>query len=351
MKVPKSTPRQRGNYSALQPHKPAHAVQAPLRIGIVPTPDFTLMPLSCFIDFLRLSADESDFSRKIYCTWETLSHDLAPIRSSSGLPVMPTQTFGDPRAYDYVVLSGGLLHSSTAVPEALYRFIQACLDAQVPVVGLCTGQFILAELGCLDGKRCAVHFSMAQTLQQNFPKVIPVTDMPVVSDGGFITCPGGLAAINLAAHLVSMGCGQVRSHKALHYLLADRSFEEIKAHRDDVEIGLHCPDRRVVNAVGLMRQRSYELGSVAEIARSVGTTERELTRLFQKHVRIAPLAYWRKMRLGTAKWMVLNSARSVAQIAYECGFTDSSHLVNWFKKEYQTTPFKMRRQQSEMGVH
>lgn len=340
-----------GDYSKLKPSKPPPSIDVPLRIGIAPTPDFTLMPLSCFMDFLRLSADESDFSRKVYCTWETLSHDYAPIRSSSDVPVVPTKLFGDPREYDYVVICGGLLHSDKTIPEELYAFVRACLDAQVPVVGLCTGQFVLAALGCLDGKRCAVHFSLAQVMRENFPQVIPVTDTPVVSDGGFITCPGGLAAINLAAYLVSSACGSVRSHKALHYLLADRSFEEIQAFREDVEIGLHCPDRRVVNAVGLMRQKTYELGSVAEIAKAVGTAERELTRLFQKHLRMAPLLYWRKMRLSSAKWMVLNSARSVSQIAYECGFTDSSHLVNWFKREYNTTPYKLRKQQSDIGVH
>jgi transcriptional regulator GlxA family with amidase domain len=48
------------------------------------------------------------------------------------------------------------------------------------------------------------------------------------------------------------------------------------------------------------------------------------------------------MRLKTARWMVVNTDRSVAQIAYECGFTDSSHLIRWFKKSFGNTPTKMR---------
>jgi transcriptional regulator GlxA family with amidase domain len=343
--------RLRGDYSALRPGKEAPSVDAPLRIGIAPTPDFTLMSLSCFVEFLRLAADEGDYSRRIYCTWELLSHDTAPIRASCGFPMVPTKMFSDPRDYDFVVVHGGILHSTAPVPDALYRFVQACVKARVPVVGLCTGPFVLAELGYLDGKRCAVHFSLAPTMQQNFPKVIAVTDAAVVSDGGFITCPGGLAAINLAAHLVSSHCGEVRSHKALHYLMADRGFDAIQAMKQNPEIGLHCPDRRVVNAVGLMRQKAYEAGSIAEVARSTGTSERELNRLFKMHLGVAPLQYWRRMRLSTAKWMLLNSSRSVAQIAYECGFSDSSHLIHWFQREYQTSPTKLRRQQATLGVH
>lgn len=343
--------RLRGDYSSLQPGKPAPTVDLPLRIGIAPTPDFTLMSLSCFVEFLRLSADEGDFSRKIYCTWELLSHSTAPIRASCGFPMLPTRRFGDPRDYDFVVVHGGILHSPEPVPDELYRFVKRCVKARVPVVGLCTGPFVLAELGLLDDKHCAVHFSLAPAMRLNFPRVQVVTDAAVVSDGGFITCPGGLAALKLAAHLVSSHCGEVRAHKALHYLMADRGFDEIQAMGRDTELGLHCLDRRVVNAVGLMRQKSYETGSIASLARSVGASERELHRLFRLHLGVAPLQYWRRMRLSTAKWMLLNSSRSVAQIAYECGFSDSSHLIHWFQREFQTTPARLRQQQVALGVH
>ncbi|WP_175687669.1 hypothetical protein [Burkholderia anthina] len=65
--------------------------------------------------------------------------------------------------------------------------------------------------------------------------MIPVTDAPVVVDGGFITCPGGLAGINLAMLLVDQHCGKTRSHKALHYLMADCGFEEARAVTTDIE--------------------------------------------------------------------------------------------------------------------
>ena len=57
-----------------------------------------------------------------------------------------------------------------------------------------------------------------------------------------------------------------------------------------------------------------------------------LTRLFKKHLRATPASYWRRMRLKAAHWMVQNSSRSLTQIAYECGFTDSSHMIHWFKR-------------------
>ncbi len=337
------------DYSHLGPAKPPPLIETPLRVGVVPTPRFTLMPLACFIDFLRLAGDEGDFSRQIYCAWDVLSHDEAPIAASCGLTMQPNRLFGDPVDYDYIVVHGGVLHSMEKPAPALYDFILEAARKGVPLVGSCSGSFVLAEAGLLAGKRCAVHFSLAGALRQYFPDVIPITDAPVVSDGGVITSPGGLAAVDLAMFLVAEACGESRAHKAFHYLLGETGVD--RTHRsDDLDLGLKCEDRRVVNAIGLMRQKMYELCPVSEIAAGVGASERELSRLFQKHLQVSPARYWRQMRLKAAKWMLLNSDRSIAQIAYECGFTDCAHFVHWFKRTFHVTPARMRRSHRAFGV-
>ncbi|RFB81745.1 AraC family transcriptional regulator [Rhizobium leguminosarum bv. trifolii] len=337
------------DYSQLGPSKPAPDITSPLRVGIVATPNFTLMPLACFTDFLRLAGDEGDFSRRIYCDWELLSHTLDPILSSCGLELTPGRTYGDPRDYDFIVVHGGILHADHRIPPELYDFVTGAARKSVPVAGNCSGSFVLAEAGLLAGKKCAVHFTLAGLLRQTFPDIIPVTDRPVVVDGNVITCPGGLASIKLAMYLVSNACGESRAYKAFHYLLGDHGFDRQGA-IEEPDLGMKCGDRRVANAIGLMRQKMYELCSLADIAASVGTSERELSRLFQKHLQVAPGEYWRQMRLKAAKWMVLNSDRSIAQIAYECGFTDCAHLVNWFRRTYHVTPAKLRRSHRELGV-
>lgn len=337
------------DYSHLGPAKPPPLVEMPLRIGIVTTPGFTLMPLACFVDFLRLAGDESDFSRKIYCTWDFLSHDDAPIVASCGMAMQPDKVFGDPADYDYIVVHGGILHSVEKPPAALYDYLIEAARKGVPLVGNCTGSFVLAEAGLLAGKRCAVHFSLAGTLRQCFPDIIPITDTPVVSDGNVITSPGGLAAVNLAMFLIAQACGESRVHKAFHYFLGDHGFDKAKA-TEEFDLGLKCDDRRVANAIGLMRQKMYELCPISDIAASVGTSERELCRLFQKHLQVSPVRYWRQMRLKAAKWLLLNSDRSIAQIAYECGFTDCAHFIHWFKRTYHVTPAKLRRSHRIFGV-
>lgn len=195
------------DYSQLGPSKPPPEITSPLRVGIVATPNFTLMPLACFTDFLRLAGDEGDFSRRIYCDWDLLSHSLDPIRSSCGLELTPGRTYGNPSDYDFIVVHGGILHADHRIPPELYDFVTAAVCNGVPVAGNCSGSFVLAEAGLLAGKKCAVHFTLAGLLRQTFPDITPITDRPVVVDGDVITCPGGLASIKLAMYLVSNACG------------------------------------------------------------------------------------------------------------------------------------------------
>ncbi len=340
------------DYSFLGPLKPREEAQPLLRIGIAPTPDFTLFSLSNLVEVLRHSADEADFSRQLYCSWELLSHSRDKIRASCGLDIDPTEMFGDPAKFDYVVILGGLLHSKAPVSKELYQYILKAHNQGVPLVGLCTGQFLFAELGLLNKRKCAVHFSLEAAVRKLFPDVVPVTTEPFVEDGPFVTCPGGLATLNLAMALVSQHCGAARTNKVLHYLMAENRLEDVsEALADGGTPALSCTDKRVRRAVLLMHQKTFETISVADIAHQVGTTKRELTRLFNKHLRMPPGEYWRTMRLNSARWMVVNTDRSVAQIAADCGFTDSSHLIRWFKRSFDTTPKKMRCIHGDIGVN
>lgn len=334
----------RHDYSWIGPAKPPPDIVTSLKVAIIPTPDFTLMSLSCLVEYLRLAADESDFSRPIYCSWSILSEDKRPITSSSGLALTATGDISEALDHDVIVFHGGLLHSKRAMPDYIYRTIEAALQTNVQIVGLCTGQFLLAEMGLLDQRRCAVHFSLESTLRKHFPKVIPIADQQVVEDGRFLTCPGGLAAISLGTRLVERYCGTARAIKALQYFMADKAGIVSDANRIDTAfIGEHCQDRRVSNAIVIMRQRMYDRCDVAEIANQVGISRRELSRLFERHLRVSPAEYWRDVRLNSARWKILNTDRSVTQIAYECGFSDSSHLIRWFQKRFDRTPTEFRK--------
>jgi len=85
-----------------------------IRFGIILLPNFTLTAFSGFVDLLRLSADEGDFSKPVRCSWTVIGETLAPVRASCGIQITPWDTFDSAEAFDYVVVVGGLLHSGPA---------------------------------------------------------------------------------------------------------------------------------------------------------------------------------------------------------------------------------------------
>ena len=319
-------------------------IEPDIRLAFILTPAFTILPLAGFIDSVRHSADESDRSRQIFCTWEVLSTDLAPVTSSAGLSITPWKLYKDAGEYDYLVIVGGLIDQLHQIRPETLEFIEQQYRKGVTLVGLCTGSFAIAMAGLLDGKRAAIHAHHRPEFVAMFPKSVPIENELYVSDGGILTCPGGTAAIDLAVEILIEHCGRSRGMKGLTALVVDehRAAHEVgRLPYQDLE---ECGNWRVEQAVKIMRQKLREPDTTKKLAQMLGSTVRQLNRVFLQHAHATPQEVWRDMRLQHARWRLVNSKRTITQIAYECGFADSSHFSRWFKTKFGETPRSYREQ-------
>ncbi|MCG7522518.1 GlxA family transcriptional regulator [Ruegeria sp. Ofav3-42] len=319
-------------------------VDPDVRFAFILTPAFTILPLAGFIDAVRHSSDEADRSRQIFCHWDVLSHDMAPIRSSCGLSITPWKTYDGAGEYDYIVIVGGLIDQLDEIHADTFEFLQKQHALGTKLVGLCTGSFAIAKAGLLNGKRAAIHAHHRPEFMAMFPESIPIENELYVSDGGILTCPGGTAAIDLAVEILIERCGRSRGMKGLTALVVDE-------HRMAHEVGRlpfqdleECGNWRVEQAIKIMRQKLREPDTTEHLAAMLGSTVRQLNRVFLKHAKATPQEVWRDMRLQHARWRLMNSKRTVTQIAYECGFSDSSHFSRWFKTRFGETPRTYREQ-------
>lgn len=110
-----------------------------LKVGLILARRFTLSAFANFVDVLRLAADEGDRSRPIRCSWRVISATMNPVASSCGIPVQPDERLGDPREFDYVVVVGGLIPAIQNLNPAYITYLQRAAQANVPLVGVCTG--------------------------------------------------------------------------------------------------------------------------------------------------------------------------------------------------------------------
>jgi transcriptional regulator GlxA family with amidase domain len=321
----------------------AESILPDIRVGIVLSPQFTLLPFAGLVESLRHAADEADRSRQIYCQWSIVAETLDPVEASCGVQVTPTDLFGDPHRFDYVAIVGGRLEAFSTHRQRTFEFLREAFDAGCSIIGLCTGSFAMAKAGLLDGRNCAVHWRHESELRQAFPNVRPITGKHFVADGGLITCPGGVASVPLAFTLLEKHCGRTRALKSLAQMSVEQEYAELPRLPDLFAEVSSFSDRHVERSVQLMREKLSEAFTVIEIANMVGISVRQLDRAFQVHTRMSPARFWRRMRLEHARYRLANSNRSITNIAYECGFADAAHLSRWFKTTYGETPKAFRK--------
>lgn len=312
-----------------------------LSVGFIMAHRFTLCAFANFVDVLRLSADEGDRSRPILCKWTVLSDTMNPVMSSSGISVHPNERLGDPSRFDYIVVVGGLMDETPTLPPAYHAFLNKAADQGVPLIGVCTGVFLLHQAGLLNGYKCCVSWFHHLDFLEQFEGLNPVSDQIFVVDRDRLTCSGGASSAHLAAFLVDRHVGRAQASKSLHVMIIDEALQGEKP-QPGTPIRMKTKDPIVQRALLLMQQNIDVPISITELSKRLGNSKRQIERHFRDALDRSPQAAYLEMRLDIARYLVETTSKPVGQIALDCGFCDSSHLSRMFRRQFGQTPKGMR---------
>ena len=325
-----------------KPRQPTKRSGAPrLSVGFILARRFTLCAFANFVDVLRLAADEGDRSRPILCEWTVLSDTMSPLASSCGVVVQPKERLGDPSKFDYVVVVGGLMDEIPNLSPAYSRYLRQAALAGVPLVGVCTGAFILHRAGLMDGYRCCVSWFHHDDFLEQFDGLKPVSDQIFVVDRNRLTCSGGVSSAHLAAYLVEKHVGRAQARKSLHIMIIDEA-ERAEKPQPGIPLDLHTDDPMVKKALLLMQQNIDTPVAVDDLSRRLGANRRQLERHFQRTIGMAPTLAYKIMRLEYAEFLLRHTQHSVTKIATSTGFCDSSHFIRAFRERRGMTPVAFR---------
>lgn len=313
-----------------------------LRVGFILANNFTLSALSLFLDTLRLAGDEGDLSRRIQCDWTIMNAGDGLLRASCGLEVRPDTGLVDPKRFDYIAVIGGVLHQGRQVDRATEDYLKRAAAAGIPLIGVCTGTFVLARAGLLQGRKCCVSWYHRSDMEQEFADVEPVADRLYLIDGDRITSSGGAGVADLAAALVDRHVGASAARKSLSILLFEGQRPETTPQPVPAFASRpsSAPLRR---ALSLMEQNLEHPLPLADLAARLGISERHLSRSFAKEFGEPPAAVYRRIRLAFGRWMLEQSERTVAEIAVACGFSDGPHFGKEFRRAYGESPAAFRK--------
>lgn len=302
-----------------------------LRVGFILAPRFTLSAFANFVDILRLAADDDDRSRPIRCQWQVLSDTGHPARSSSGIEIRPDAPLSRPKDYDYIVLVGGLLNEQSRIGPEYMDFLRLAAESGVPLVGLCTGVFLLHEAGLLDGYKCCVSWFHHEDFLEQFEGLTPISDQIFVADRDRLTCAGGASSSHLAAFLVDRHLGRAAAQKSLHIMIIDEA-QVAENPQPGLPLELRTQDPIVRKALLRIQQRLQNPYSTSELAKSLGVSSRSLERHFQSALKLSPSATAQRIRLARAKSLIERTDRTITDIAHTTGFSDAAHFSRTFSK-------------------
>jgi transcriptional regulator GlxA family with amidase domain len=316
-------------------------VEPKLRVGFLLAPRFTLTAFAGFVDALRLAADEGDRSRALLARWAVLETEDGPIVSSCGASVKPTAPLERPQDYDYLVVVGGLLHGGQRVPARLTSFLQEAAAAGVKLVGLCTGSFVLARAGLLDGYLACVSWFHREEFVAEFPECRIVSNQMFVADRDRLTCAGGTSVVHLAAHLIERTIGRASAVKALRIMIEEQPLPSRTLQPEEV-VSVRSTDTMVHKAMLLLEQQLHSPAPIDELCEPLGIGRRQLERRFQRDVGLSPAEYRTKLRLERARWLLQNTDLEVTEVSFECGFHDGASFSRFVRKALGMSPREVR---------
>nr|WP_247651245.1 helix-turn-helix domain-containing protein [Roseovarius autotrophicus] len=306
-------------------------------------PSFPMMSLAGLVESLRHAGDHGDDSQPRYARWQIVGAPGSAVRSSCGIPVPATCDYVHPGGFDHLFVIGGLLRDMESAPPRHRDYLHAARRAGVPLVGVCTGSFVLAQEGFLDGRPVCIHPYHQADFEMAFPGHRFVTNRDFAAVGDVTTVLGGVSILPLMKRLIGAHLGPDRAAKVEHQMtLPAPESAPVMGARVGAERGA-ITDPRIQRALVILDAEASHTPRVAALARTLGLSERHFLRLFKAQVGMAPKEYLLETKLRAAVWMLRNTARSITSVAYAAGFASGANLADHCRRRLGLTPGAIRR--------
>lgn len=265
------------------------------------------------------------------------------VNSYKSISITPDLAMEDVEQPDLLVIAASVnFVRPTASYHQLYRQMRSLYRHGTHLASVCTGAFLLAATGLLDGKSATTHWGLADKLQQRYPQV-KVMPKRILTDEGDLYCSGGAnAGGDLALHLVRKFCNSEVSYQCSRVLLLDP--ERIsQAPYEIPHFEKKHGDEKVGGIQDWLERNFHKPFRVEELAARAAMSRRNFERRFKNATGESPLQYLQKIRIEKAKILLESTSDSFEQITLQTGYEDSSSFRKVFEKSTGLTPGSYRR--------
>ncbi|MTH78812.1 GlxA family transcriptional regulator [Paracoccus aestuariivivens] len=298
---------------------------------------FTMISFAAAIEPLRLANRIA--GRTLY-EWRVIGENAKFATCSNGTRVMLDSGLTETRREDTILLCGGI-----DITRAATRPVLAWLRREArrgPRMGaLCTGSWVLAEAGLLQGKRATIHWENQDGFSEEFPDVSLIRTV-FVDDGSRLTAAGGTAAIDLMLHQIGRDHGSDLANRVADQMIHTSIRSEGDHQRLSIPTRIGARHPRLAQVVARMEANIEEPISPARLALDADMSPRQLERLFARYLGRSPKRYYIEIRLERARNLLMQTEMSVIEIALACGFGSAGHFSKCYRATFGSSPYHQR---------
>ncbi len=274
---------------------------------------------------------------------ELVSIDGGPATSSGCIELKAHKTILEADTPEYIILPP--IWPSPNMGRQLNHSVRDWLvknnKVAVPIAAVCTGSFLLAETGLLDGRLATTNWQFARKFQHLFPKVRLKPEMILTEDDGLICTGAATAYFNLALSLIQRyGSDDLAKVCSKALLIEPNRTSQAPYFLEHHKIKHN--DTAIMKAQGFMEDNYRELKAVNEIADFVGISSRHFKRRFKHATGYSPLTYLQDIRIEQAKKKLESTMDSIEEITQLIGYENTSTFRRLFKDRTSLTPREYR---------
>jgi transcriptional regulator GlxA family with amidase domain len=304
-------------------------------VGFVVFPNFYMMGFAAVTAFelANLVLEETAYEVTV------VSETGGLVSASAGIRV-DSMPFSDAVVFDTVMFASGV--ETDLRSPALTAFVKHALKTSRRVAAPCTGAFVLAESGVLDGRRATTHWRFAGDLQRRFPEVAVDEDQIFVVDGAIWTSAGMAATIDMALAMIEKDHGKEVSRAVARKLVVYHRRAGGQSQFSAL-LELEPKSDRIQKAIDYAGAHLRNALSVEELAEVANLSPRQFSRAFAAETGQSPAKAVEQLRVEAARLMLEQGRHSLDVIADEVGFFDRDRMRRAFIRTLGQPPQLVRR--------
>ena len=309
----------------------------PCEVVALVVPRYSQLTLAALIEPMRMANTVAD--RQLY-SWKLCSDSRKTVESSSGFSLAIDQDLSEVAACDALFVLASYeprRYATTRVAAFLSRLSRG----GTLIGGLDAGPYIMAEAGLLDGHRATTHWDDLEDFRDRYPRIEVVPERYVL-DRHRATTSGSLPSFDFALDFIRQRYGLALAMNVSGNFLYDQAQPGSQEQHMIAVSGLAERHPKIAKAIKLMEQTLQAPMTMAQLAASVGLSERSLLRRFRAALGVSPSQYYRRLRLEVGRRLLYNSDLKVTEIALASGFDSRVSFTRAFKDVFGRPPSRHR---------